>query len=68
VARDIEGASHAGFDQVRIGIERAKAHDARREPRPAVAGARDVDAGGSHGLFATHTHQFNADLLEFAKA
>jgi non-heme chloroperoxidase len=25
-------------------------------------------AGASHGLFATHTEQFNADLLEFVKA
>ena len=26
-----------------------------------------VYPGGSHGLFATHTEQFNADLLEFVK-
>ena len=27
-----------------------------------------VYPGGSHGLFATHTEQFNRDLLEFIKA
>ena len=39
--------------------------------RPAaqiVRGAElDVYPGASHGLFATHTEQFNADLLDFVK-
>ena len=35
----------------------------------AVPGADlKVYPGASHGLFATHTEQFNADLLEFIKS
>ena len=40
-----------------------------RSAAPLVDGAElKVYAGASHGLFATHTEQFNADLLEFIKA